>query len=292
MRIAISCEMDYLGNPQMMRSICNMDYVEYVKHAGYNPFIVCVGMDVNTIADEMDGLLLSGGKDIHPLMYGEDLAWVGAKKCNLVRDTFERDLYYAFIKAGKPVFGICRGFQLICILAAGDNLRMTQDINRLKTVSRHHQQGDLDITGENPAHIIECRGVLEKLVGKALPANSFHHQGFVMDNKTGNGSWIRQCEDIFCWARSQDIAKILEAFGMFISNENGDDDVKVAGVQYHPERMMRREKDREKHLKLFQYTMGTLECDWEPAPPPIPTYQPTPAIYSPSTRTKPLFKNR
>jgi len=263
MKIAISTEMDYLGNPQMCRSILNQDYMDFVKIAGYSPYIVCVGMDVHTIAADMDGLLLSGGKDVSPLMYGEDLGWNGAQKCNLVRDTFEHNLYNAFLAVGKPVFGICRGFQLVALFS-NDRLSKVfeQDINKLKSVTQLHQQGSADITGDNPVHTIECRGVMEKLVGKKLDVNSFHHQGFVMGSTTADHGWIRQCEDIFCWARSRESARVLEAFGMMV------DGIRVAGVQYHPERMMRRATDRSKHLALFQYTMGTLECDWEPSPPP------------------------
>ncbi len=268
MKIAVSCEMDHLGKPQMTRSVCNMDYIEYTIAAGYNPFIVCVGMNVEDIADSMDGLLLTGGKDISPLLYGEDLGWNGAQKCNITRDVFERDLYEAFIRQGKPVFGICRGFQLIVLFTAGEFIKMSQDINTLKTVTLLHQQSSAEIVGDNPVHLIECRGVLKKLVGETLSVNSFHHQGFVLANKTQDTSWIRQCEDIFCWARSREVALILEAFGIFVTNDNGHE-VKVSGVQYHPERLMRRETDRDNHLKLFQYTMGTLECEYEHIAPAI-----------------------
>ena len=266
MKIAISCEMDYMGNPQMQRSVCNMDYVEFVIEAGYSPFITCVGMDIAAIVENMDGLLLSGGKDISPLLYEEDLGWNGARKTNIVRDMFERDLYDAFIEAGKPVFGICRGFQLIVLFTAGKQIKMEQDINKLQTVTQHHQQGDVEIVGSDPVHKVECRGVLEKLVGTTLAVNSFHHQGFVMAAKTTDGAWIRQCEDVFCWARSREKAFILEAFGILVN------DIRVAGVQWHPERMMRGH-EAEKHLKLFQYTMGTLECDWTPCPPVVAAWQ-------------------
>ncbi len=265
MRIAISCEMDYLGNPQMMRSICNQDYIEYVKLAGYCPYIICVGMDVEDIAKDMDGLLLSGGKDISPLMYGQDLAWNGAKKCNLMRDRFEKQLYDAFLARRKPIFGICRGFQLITLFAAPKDItkRFNQNINAEKTVTQMHQQGEVDITGENATHTMLCRSTLRELVGEILPINSFHHQGFVLGDSTrkAENADINQNEKIFAWGRSLETAKILEAFGIIV---NG---TKVAGVQYHPERMMRAApRDRAKHLALFKYTMGTLESDWEPAP--------------------------
>lgn len=265
MKIAISCEMDFMSNAQMRRSICNQDYVDFVKLSGYKPYIVCEGMDVAAIAGDMDGLLLSGGKDLSPLLFGEDLEWNGARKCNLVRDLFERDLYNAFLAQEKPIFGICRGFQLIGVLSNTELIQyFEQDVNKLKSVTQMHQQGEVDIAGENPVHIMECRGILEKLCGKELPINSFHHQGFVLSNSTNDitNGWIHQCEEIFGWGRSRESARILEAFGIKV---NG---VKVAGVQYHPERMLRREKDRSKHIAFFQYTMGTLDCEPDPEPEP------------------------
>jgi putative glutamine amidotransferase len=275
MKIAISCEMDYMSNAQMRRSICNQDYVDFVKFAGYKPYIVCEGMDVNAIAEDMDGLLLSGGKDLSPLLFGKDLAWNGARKCNLVRDLFERDLYNTFLAQEKPIFGICRGFQLIGLLSNTELLQyFEQDINKLKLVTQMHQQGEVDIAGENPVHMMECRGILKQLCGEELSVNSFHHQGFALKGSTNNmNGWIHQCEEIFGWARSREDARILEAFGIKV---NG---VKVAGVQYHPERMMRREEDRQKHIAFFQYTMGTLDCDYEPEPPTsTPTHATLPFI--------------
>jgi gamma-glutamyl-gamma-aminobutyrate hydrolase PuuD len=229
----------------------------------------------------MDGLLLTGGKDINPIIMGIDLEWNGARKCNLTRDLFERDLMNAFLAQNKPVFGICRGFQLITALIAPKEagFSMQQDINKHKDVTLMHQQGEVDIPGDNPVHIIETRGVMKHLCGEFFPVNSFHHQGFFMNTgKTMDEAWIRQSEDVLWWARSRETAKILEAFGM-LKNE-----VKIGGVQYHPERMMTR-ANREKHLALFQYTMGTLEFDFVPEIPPLPTYRTH--SHTPSTQSTP-----
>ena len=261
MRIAISTEMDYMSNPQSQRSICNSDYIEFVLAGGYSPYVVCVGMDVEAIAEDMDGLLLSGGKDLNPTLWGGDLEWNGAKKCNIVRDCFERELYDAFIKNGKPVFGICRGFQLIVILSSGDKFSLEQDINKLKDIKLMHQQGDIEITGDNPVHTIECRGVMKELIGDNLAVNSFHHQGFMMMNNTHDAAWIRQSEQILWWARSREPAFLLEAFGRKVCSLNGVVTI-VGGVQYHPERMLRRDVDREKHLALFKYTMNNVVTDY------------------------------
>ncbi|HEY8049259.1 MAG TPA: gamma-glutamyl-gamma-aminobutyrate hydrolase family protein, partial [Ramlibacter sp.] len=56
----------------------------------------------------LDGLVLHGGADVSPLSYGEQPLqerWAGDK----IRDEYEIDLVAAFGRAGKPVFGVCRG---------------------------------------------------------------------------------------------------------------------------------------------------------------------------------------
>lgn len=276
MKIAVSTEMDYLGNPQRTRILVNQDYIQYVLAAGYSPFIVGVGMDVDAIADAMDGLLLTGGKDLHPLIYGQDVAkWGGSNACNLTRDTFEMDLYHAFVARAKPVFGICRGFQLVVILSAEGSIAMRQDIGS-KEVNRMHNQGAADILGDNPVHEIITRGVLREMVGEKMNVNSFHHQGFLMKGETmPDSGFVHQDERVFAWARSEDKALVLEAFGMMSYNAAGQG-ARVAGVQWHPERMMRGDENQENHLALFQYTMGTRECEWERTPPTTRPVENTP----------------
>ncbi|HPZ50178.1 MAG TPA: gamma-glutamyl-gamma-aminobutyrate hydrolase family protein, partial [Propionibacteriaceae bacterium] len=59
-------------------------------------------------ADYLDGLILQGGADVCPRTYGEEPLrpeWGG----DPVRDAYELELVHAFMAAGKPVLGICRG---------------------------------------------------------------------------------------------------------------------------------------------------------------------------------------
>ena len=63
-------------------------------------------------AAALDGLVLQGGSDVAPQSYGEtplDPRWAG----DAARDRYEIALVRAFVDAGKPVFGICRGLQLL-----------------------------------------------------------------------------------------------------------------------------------------------------------------------------------
>jgi putative glutamine amidotransferase len=75
-------------------------------------------MSLASYAEYLDGLVLQGGADIAPESYGETPLhpdWAG----DAVRDRYEIDLFNAFVAAGKPVIGICRGCQLINVALGG-----------------------------------------------------------------------------------------------------------------------------------------------------------------------------
>lgn len=66
----------------------------------------------------LDGLLLEGGSDVWPGSYNEtpiDARWQGDR----IRDEYEKRLLKAFIEHRKPVFGVCRGLQLINVAFGG-----------------------------------------------------------------------------------------------------------------------------------------------------------------------------
>jgi putative glutamine amidotransferase len=79
---------------------------------------------VKHYVDALDGLLLQGGADVSPKSYGEtplNPMWTGDE----VRDQYEIELFHEFVTQGKPVFGICRGHQLINVALGGS---LYQDI--------------------------------------------------------------------------------------------------------------------------------------------------------------------
>ena len=74
--------------------------------------------------DALDGLLLQGGADMSPTSYGEtplNPLWAG----DAIRDAYEMELFHEFVSQGKPVFGICRGHQVINVALGGS---LYQDI--------------------------------------------------------------------------------------------------------------------------------------------------------------------
>ncbi|MBU4519812.1 MAG: gamma-glutamyl-gamma-aminobutyrate hydrolase family protein [Gammaproteobacteria bacterium] len=125
------------------------------------------------IVDLLDGLVLQGGIDICPEAYGETLrdpAWAG----DAIRDRYELNLLRGFVDAGKPVFGVCRGAQLINVYFGGS---LVQDIPSQRPGATHHQ----DTTRyERLIHDVqfETGSTLHRLYGNSAPhrVTSIHHQ--------------------------------------------------------------------------------------------------------------------
>ena len=151
---------------------------------------------------EAAGLVLCGGGDPDPALFGEENR--GSYGIDRERDQRELMLIHTYLKAGKPILGICRGAQLLNI-AFGGSL-----IQHLDTAQLHIAAG-----GEC-FHELRCGGLLKELYGRKLLANSSHHQGF---GRIGRG--LRPI------AEAPD--GIIEGF---IHQK-----LPVLGVQFHPERM-------------------------------------------------------
>ena len=81
-------------------------------------------------------MILSGGFDISPCIYGEKPKKLLGKTCKK-RDIFELDLLECALEIGLNVFGICRGMQLINVFFGG---HLYQDLSYMKTEQNHIQK--------------------------------------------------------------------------------------------------------------------------------------------------------
>ncbi|MDR2155308.1 MAG: gamma-glutamyl-gamma-aminobutyrate hydrolase family protein [Burkholderiaceae bacterium] len=81
-------------------------------------------LPLRDLVDNLDGLVLQGGIDVHPQFYGAK-PWQAQAEYDTIRDEYELDLLRGFIDAGKPVLGICRGCQLLNVYFGGT---LIQDI--------------------------------------------------------------------------------------------------------------------------------------------------------------------
>jgi putative glutamine amidotransferase len=166
-------------------------------------------------AQWLDALVLHGGADVSPRSYGEEPLqerWAGDR----IRDEYEIDLVAAFERQGKPVFGVCRGLQLLNVAYGGT---LYQDIPTQRPEALQHRDA---VVYDLNFHTVDIlAGSRLASLYPELPrvkVNSIHHQAI------------------------KDLAPgfTVEA----VSNEDGlieairrDDAAKpyLAAVQWHPE---------------------------------------------------------
>lgn len=179
-------------------------YENAVRAAGGEPVTrYCSPVDLS-----FDGLLLAGGCDIDPSHYGRENA--GSLDPDPDRDRTELALCKAYLEAGKPILGICRGHQVLNVALGGTLL---QDLGEF--LNRFHRRtgGSGDKT-----HTVRANAgsVLHSLYGEMFIVNSSHHQAV---DVPGAGLVVA--------ARSE--TQIVESLDL--------PGKPVLGVQFHPERM-------------------------------------------------------
>ena len=155
--------------------VSNLAYARAVELAGGVPFIIPVTESIEQmrrLLDSIDGLLLSGGADVAPRYYGsEPVAECGAP--DELRDSFETLLVKTAIQSEIPILAICRGMQLLNVVAGGT---LYQDLPTERPSNiQHRQQGERN----QPTHPIMIKegSLLEAAVGVVeMKVNSLHHQ--------------------------------------------------------------------------------------------------------------------
>ena len=202
------------------------NYIDALKE---NDIEVIATLDVDE-AIKCDGLLLPGGGDIDPVYYGEEMN--GSDEPDRELDKAQRDILDAFVKAKKPILGICRGMQLINIYFGG---------------SLHQDLGTRDIhtrkNGNDSIHSVksvEEGNLFEKFYGKTFNINSAHHQGA---KKLGKGlKEVLRSDDGVCEA---------------VIHE----ELPIIATQFHPERMSykQRRDDAVVGEEIFQYFKSLLK---------------------------------
>ena len=183
-------------NPKLLhgRHLINTSYVRAVIAAGGTPLLIPSDEDDGLAAEYLPllhGLLVPGGEDVTPALYGEDplrqVTFMYEEK-----DRMELALIRGAVERGMPVFGICRGIQLLNVCFGGT---LYQDLPAQYPGVLGHAQ-DMAIRGQLTHRVtLEPDSLLEKLLGgEPLSVNSYHHQavrtpapGFTVTARAADG---------------------------------------------------------------------------------------------------------
>lgn len=209
------------------------NYIDSIIRAGGTPVPLCYDekkIELPEIIELLDGILFSGGEDVNPKYFGEDIDEKCGKICD-DRDEFELKLYKYAVSKNIPIFGICRGIQLINVGAGGTLIQDIESYTNGKILNEKHRQQP---PYENFAHeskVIE-NTYFSELFGKdKISTNSMHHQA-VKDLAPGFKAGVIS-EDGF-----------IEA--IYSENHNF-----IAGVQWHPEFLWDMTGETEKLFDAF-----------------------------------------
>jgi putative glutamine amidotransferase len=191
------------------------DYSRAVAMAGGLPVGLSRDARVDAIVERIDGLVLSGGADVDPARYGQG----PTPECGTVeieRDAWELALVEVALTAGIPVFGICRGIQVLNVARGGT---LIQDL----PVDEGDGHLRLHVGREVAVHAVKLEpgSLAASVYGTEVEVNSLHHQAV---GELGSG--------LVATGHSPD--GTVEALEMPGSP--------VFGVQWHPE-MLRAQPD-------------------------------------------------
>ena len=160
-----------------------------------------LGLTATDDPESADALLLPGGGDVHPRFYGQHVD--GAANIDEARDVRELALTRAFAATKKPIFGICRGSQIINVAFGGTLHQHIDGHSQLDGADRLHETHTDD-------------ALLRSLYGTRLTVNSAHHQSV---DRLGIGLHAVQ------WADDGTVEALRHAA------------LPIFAVQWHPERL-------------------------------------------------------
>lgn len=173
-------------------------YARAVFDAGGEPVCQYAPMAPGT---EYDGLILCGGGDLSPELFGGGAAETD-RDIDSVREQSDLMQISSFFSEGKPILGICRGMQMLNVALGGT---LIQDLEERCV---HHWRTEHEVAIKS--------GMLRKLHGPRLMVNSIHHQAV---NAPAPGF----------------LAAAISEDGVIEAIEHMS--LPIIGVQWHPERM-------------------------------------------------------
>lgn len=228
--IGISCRLaqDNTWSPALVG--VRRGYVDAILAAGGMPVLIPPQLDQSALQamyELLDGVLLSGGADIDPGLYGEEPhPQLGAVEPE--RDATELVLTRWAVADGKAVLAICRGMQMLNVALGGT---LYQDLPSQYLSSFDHEAGVNQQTWRQPDHVLmldESSRLAEVLRTATPVVNSLHHQAL------------------------KDIGSTLKVVGRapdgVVEAIEGTGEAFVVGVQCHPEELWQATDTRWQHV--------------------------------------------
>lgn len=213
-------------------------YVEALESAGLVPLIVPPLADphaARAILDAVDGLVLTGGEDVNPALFGEK-PHPKLKMVNDRRDITEIALVLEAQRRRIPTLGICRGIQLVNVALGGS---LIQDIPSECVGARDHDDGSSRQARSHEIVVEPASRTAAAIAATKARVNSLHHQAV---KNVAPGLRVT--------ARSED--------GIIEGLEADDPDWWLLTVQWHPEEMTDSPEPWDRGL--FRAFAGRLEA--------------------------------
>lgn len=229
-RIGIPCQHnDEVNSPRGVPLFSqNAAYVMMVAQAGGLPELMPPVMSDDMLRqtyEGLDGLLLAGGVDVDPDLYGE-IQHPRLGRLDGDRDSMEVQLARWAFEDGLPMFGICRGIQVLNVAMGGT---LYQDIEtQVEGALRHTNTDEPRDWIAHPVDISEGSRLADVTRQRRLGVNSLHHQA------------ISDLSPVF-----RSVAHAPDGIIEAIEREDGRFSL---AVQWHPEEL----GSHKSHEALFQ----------------------------------------
>jgi putative glutamine amidotransferase len=191
-------------------------YSEAVQRAGGIAVLLppdeVVAEDPDALLDALDGLILAGGRDVDPALYGAE-PHRNTDQPRTERDRFEIALARRAMERDIPVLGVCRGMQVMNVARGGTLVQHLPD--HVGSDTHRRSLGTFD-GNDHPVRLAEGSLAAESIGAVSHGTLSHHHQGI---DRVGDGLAVSG------WSEDDELPEALE-----------DPNLRFAlGVQWHPE---------------------------------------------------------
>lgn len=194
-------------------AIIGLKYIDAIESCGAMVSIITYGsLSRERYLDTCDSFIFAWGNDIDPTLYHQDIH--GARDIFAGVDAWIYDFMKEIIKIQKPIFGICKGMQMINVVFAG-------------TLCQHLEDSDFHLDALHRSHTVDTVSIvyswfLSEIFDKKIAINSIHHQ------------WVDILWDGLRVIARSDHDNIVEA----IEHTS----LPIYWVQWHPEELIEQRK--------------------------------------------------